>query len=185
MIKAYVYMHIGGRTFSVSFLFCSVHMEVRSTICKWTVVMKNLKRSGSVLECLTRDPGIRVWAALAQLRSVRYVLEQNTSLLLSTSLTQKDPSRNNWKIVEWYVKYQFKAKVNMRGSRNSRQGWSRSNWHIKSYDNGFFSHQLILQKTNGYFHRKLSFTEVPEGIQHFSGGGGQLFPGGGPIAYPL
>ena len=40
--------------------FCSVHMEVRSTICKWTVVMKNLKRSGSVLECLTRDPGIRV-----------------------------------------------------------------------------------------------------------------------------
>ena len=41
-------------------LFCSVHIEVRSTICKWTVVMKNLKRSGSVLECLTRDPGIRV-----------------------------------------------------------------------------------------------------------------------------
>ena len=40
--------------------FCSVHIEVRSTICKWTVVMKNLKFSGSVLECLTRDPGIRV-----------------------------------------------------------------------------------------------------------------------------
>ena len=47
---------------------------------------------------------------------------------------------------------------------------------MKSYDNVFFSPQLILQKTNGYFHRKLSFSEVPEGIQHFPRGGGvQLF----------
>ena len=65
-------------------------------------VMKKLKRSGSVLEWLTQDPGIRVWAALAQLRSVRYVLEQNT-LLFATSLTQEEPSWNNWQIVEWYV----------------------------------------------------------------------------------
>ena len=49
----------------------------------------------------------------------------------------------------------------------------------------FFSPQLILQKSNGYFHKKkLSFFEVPDGIQHFPGGGGggggfQLFPGGG------
>ena len=106
--------------------------------------------------------------------------------LLSTILTQEDPSRNNWKIVEWYVKYQIKAKVNMRGSNNFRQGWSRSIWHIKSYDNVFLGPQLILQKTNGYFHRKLSFSEVPEGIKHFSGGGGSNYSqGGGPIAYLL
>ena len=44
----------------------------------------------------------------------------------------------------------------------------------------FFSPQLILLKTNGYFHSKLSFSEVPEGIQHFSGGGGvQTFYRGG------
>ena len=55
----------------------------------------------------------------------------------------------------------------------------------------FFGPQLILQKTNGYFHRKLSFSEVPEGIKHFSGGGGggsnyfQGGGGGGPIAYLL
>ena len=68
----------------------------------------------------------------------------------------------------------------------------------------FFCPQL-LQKTNGYFHRKLSFSEVPEEIEHFSGGGGGGptisrggsnclspietnitcdFPGGGPDPYP-
>ena len=41
----------------------------------------------------------------------------------------------------------------------------------------FFSPQLILQKSNGYFQRKLSFSKVPEGVQHFLGRGGgvQLF----------
>ena len=42
----------------------------------------------------------------------------------------------------------------------------------------FFSPQLILQKSNGYFQRKLSFSKVPEGVQHFPGVF-QLFPGGG------
>ena len=51
--------------------------------------------------------------------------------LLNTSLTQEDLSRNNLKIVEWYVKYQIKTKVNMCGSGNFRQGWPRSIWHIK------------------------------------------------------
>ena len=41
----------------------------------------------------------------------------------------------------------------------------------------------------GQFQRYLSFFKVPEGVQHFSRGGGgvQLFPGGGggPIAYSL
>ena len=43
----------------------------------------------------------------------------------------------------------------------------------------FFSPQLILQKSKGYFQRKLSFYKVPEGVQHFPGGGG------GPFAYTL
>ena len=42
----------------------------------------------------------------------------------------------------------------------------------------FFSPQLILQKSNGQFQRNLSFFKVPEGFQHFRGGGGTncLFP---------
>ena len=42
----------------------------------------------------------------------------------------------------------------------------------KSSDNVFFSPQLILQKSNGQFPRNLSFFKVPEGVQHFPGGGG-------------
>ena len=53
----------------------------------------------------------------------------------------------------------------------------------KSFD-VFFSPQLILQKSNGRFQRYLSFFKVPEGVQHFQGGGVQLFSGG-PIAYSL
>ena len=41
----------------------------------------------------------------------------------------------------------------------------------------FFSPQLILQKSNGQFQRNLSFFKVPEGVQHFPGGG-PTFPGG-------
>ena len=46
----------------------------------------------------------------------------------------------------------------------------------------FFGPQLILQKSNGQFQSNLSFFKVPEGVQHFPGGGGegvQLCPGGG------
>ena len=56
------------------------------------------------------------------------------------------------------------------GSRSVRQ---------KSSDNGFFSPQLILQKSYGQFQTNLSFFKVPEGVQLFPGGGG------GPIAYSL
>ena len=53
----------------------------------------------------------------------------------------------------------------------------------------FFSPQLILLQSNGLFRRELSFFKVPEGVQHFPGGGGvHLIPGGGgggPIAYSL
>ena len=41
----------------------------------------------------------------------------------------------------------------------------------------FFSPQLILQNSSGYFQRKLSFSKVPVGVDHFPGV--QLFPDGG------
>ena len=75
----------------------------------------------------------------------------------------------------------------MRGSRNFRQGGPGQSDNV--FFLFFFSPQLILQKSNGQFQRNLSFFNVPEGVQHFLGGGGggvQLFPGGGgPIAYSL
>ena len=43
----------------------------------------------------------------------------------------------------------------------------------------FFSPQLILQKSNGQFQKNLSFFKVPEGVQHFPGGGGPTFSMGG------
>ena len=42
-----------------------------------------------------------------------------------------------------------------------------------------FSPQHILQKSKGYFQRKLSFSKVPEEVQHFPGGGGG---GGGGVS---
>ena len=47
----------------------------------------------------------------------------------------------------------------------------------------FFSPQLILQKSNGQFQRNLSFSKVPEGVQHFPRG--PTFYKRGPIAYSL
>ena len=46
----------------------------------------------------------------------------------------------------------------------------------------FFCPKLILQKSSGYFQRKLLFAEVPVGVEHFPGV--QLFTGG-PIAFSL
>ena len=41
----------------------------------------------------------------------------------------------------------------------------------------FSSPQLLLLESNGYFRRKLSFFNVPEGVQHFPGGSNYcLFP---------
>ena len=80
---------------------------------------------------------------------------------------------------------------NMCGSRNFRQGGGggvQVSLTKKSSDNVFFfSPQLILLKSNGQFQRNLSFFKVPEGVQHFPGGGGggsNVFQGG-PIAYSL
>ena len=49
----------------------------------------------------------------------------------------------------------------------------------------FFSPLLILQKSNGQVQRNLSFFKVPEGVQHFPGGGPTFSRGGGLIAYSL
>ena len=60
-------------------------------------------------------------------------------------------------------------------------GGFRSIWHIKkSSDNVFFlfyffSPQLILQKSSGYFQRKLLFAKVPVGVEFFQGGGVNCF----------
>ena len=68
----------------------------------------------------------------------------------------------------------------MRGSKNFRQGGVQVSLAKKSFFFFLFCPQLILQKTNGQFQRNLSFFKVPEGVQHFPGGGGvQHFPGGG------
>ena len=77
----------------------------------------------------------------------------------------------------------------MRGSRNFRQGgWGGPGQSgKKSSDNVFFfffSPQLILQKSNGQFQRKLSFFKVPEGVQHFPGGSNFSRGGGNPYRNP-
>ena len=81
-----------------------------------------------------------------------------------------------------------------RGGGGGGGGGVSSIRHKKSSDNVFlclfyfflfFSPQLILQNSSGYFQRKLSFSKVPVGVDHFPGV--QLFPdwGGGPIACSL
>ena len=80
----------------------------------------------------------------------------------------------------------------MRGSRNFCQGgWGAGQSEKKCSDNVFFflfffSPQLILLKSNGQFQRKLSLFKVPEGVQHFPGGGGvQRFPGVSNCLFPI
>ena len=69
----------------------------------------------------------------------------------------------------------------MRGSKNFRQGGPGQS-DRKSSDVVFFSPQLILQKSNGQFHRNLSFSRFQRGSNIFQGGGGggsNFFRGGG------
>ena len=49
----------------------------------------------------------------------------------------------------------------------------------------FFSPQLILLKSSGYFQRKLLFAKVPVGAEHFPGGPTFYRGGGGPISFSL
>ena len=66
----------------------------------------------------------------------------------------------------------------MRGSRNFRQGGGggpgQSDKKALFFFFFFTSPQLILQKSNGQFHRNLSFFNVPGGSNFFQGAGVQL-----------
>ena len=68
----------------------------------------------------------------------------------------------------------------MRGSRNFRQGGGVQVNLTKKLLR-FFSLQLILQKSNGEFQRKLSFFKVPEGSNIFKGGGPTFSSRGGGV----
>ena len=77
----------------------------------------------------------------------------------------------------------------MRGSRNFRRGEGGGGGpgpsDIKSSGNVIFCIYLVL---NLFYRSKMaiSFSKVPEGVQHFSRRGFQLFPGGrGPIVYSI
>ena len=86
----------------------------------------------------------------------------------------------NMEGITQYSTLSFKWWGIIRGSRNFRQGGPGQSDKKSSDVFFFFGPQLILQKSNGQFQRNLSFFKVPEGVQHFQGGGGvQLFPGGG------
>ena len=70
----------------------------------------------------------------------------------------------------------------MRGSRDFCQGdlgQTDKKKALTFFFCFFFSPQLILQKSNGQFQRNLSFFKVPEGVQHFPGGGPTFSRGGG------
>ena len=73
----------------------------------------------------------------------------------------------------------------MRGSRNFRQGGGGPGQSDKKALTTFFLVLSLFYSRKWLFQRKLSFFKVPEGVQHFPGGGGvQLFLGWGvPIAY--
>ena len=69
-------------------------------------------------------------------------------------------------------------------------GGSRSIWHIKKalttfFLFYFFGPQLILQKSSGYFQRKLLFAKVPVGVEFFPRWGVQLYTGGSNCFFPI
>ena len=76
----------------------------------------------------------------------------------------------------------------MRGSRNFRQGWSRSICHIKSYDNVFLVLNLFYRRPTVTFIENYHFPRFQRGSNIFPGGGGGPTisrGGGGLIAYSL
>ena len=86
---------------------------------------------------------------------------------------------------------QIDKQTSMRGSRNFRQGGpgqsdKKSSDVFFCFFLFFFSPPLILHKSNGQFQRNLSFFKVPEGVQHFPGGGGSnFFQGGSNCLFPI
>ena len=84
------------------------------------------------------------------------------------------------KIQNFFLSHSDFISLTMRGSRNFRQGGGvQVRLAKKALTLFFFSPQLILQKSNGQFQRNLSFFMVPEGVQHFPGGGPTFSRGGG------
>ena len=75
--------------------------------------------------------------------------------------------------------------MNMHGSRNFRQGCPGQSDKKKALTTFFLVLSLFYRSQ-----RNLSFFKVPEGVQHFPGGGGgggvQIFPpGGGGVQLPI
>ena len=82
----------------------------------------------------------------------------------------------------WLINYMRGSRIFCQGGGGGGPGQSdKKSSDVLFFFFFFFSPKLILQKSNGQFQRNLSFFKVPEGVQHFPGGGGgvQLFPGGG------
>ena len=116
-----------------------------------------------VLDCIANDH--------SEICFLQFVLPNSFGNCRSTSLSRSDNSPLH-KRDSYFLHAQIQEFSSGGGSMSVRQ---------KSPDNVSFlcSPQLILQKSNGQFQRNLSFSRVPEGVQHFPGGGVQLFPGGG------
>ena len=181
MIKAYVYMHIGGRTFSVSFLFFlfSTYGSA-STICKWTVVMKNLKwLSARVLDSRPRDSSLSRTGTTAF--SALCPWAKHITLCLVLVLPRKTRSRislkNRWMVCK--VSNQSKSKHERIQEFSS--GLVQVHLTYKKLWQRFLVLNLFYRRPTVTFIVNYHFPEVPEGIQHFSG----VWGGGGPIAYPL
>ena len=89
-------------------------------------------------------------------------------------------ARSNLPSIAFYMEIlmetSVESSVTMRGSRDFRQGGGGVQVSLTKKNVFFFVFFLVLslflQKSNGQFQRNLSFSKVPEGVQHFPGGGG-------------
>ena len=86
----------------------AVHMKKVLVLCYWLSAQWRLWvqwLSGRVLDSRPRDRGFE-----PQRRHSVVSLSKTHDSLLSTGSAQKDPSRHNWKIVDWGIKNQIKLK---------------------------------------------------------------------------
>ena len=99
-------------------------------------------------------------------------------------------ARSNLPSIAFYMEIlmetSVESSVTMRGSRDFRQGGGGVQVSLTKKNVFFFVFFLVLslflQKSNGQFQRNLSFSKVPEGVQHFPGGGGG---GGSNCLFPI
>ena len=94
--------HMSARSQSLRFI---LSLRMNSSFITWPG--NSWERSGSVVEFLTQRPrGCRfepLWPA-----SLLFALSKTHLSLLSTGLTQENPSWHNWKFVGTYIKNQIK-----------------------------------------------------------------------------